>query len=143
VPSKAGFSKVQVTALTELGFQPVGDNFELGLEDRVLFDVDQSNLNVAANDVLSRVAAGLLKVDIHGASVVGHTDSTGTREYNTSLSQRRAASVKAGLIANGMNSAAIREQGVGETQPVASNETEDGRRQNRRVVIIVTPPDAN
>lgn len=143
VPKKAGFSKVQVEAMSELGFQPAGENFELGLDDLVLFAVDKSELNPDANGVLNRLSTTLLKVGIHGAGVVGHTDSTGSAEYNLALSQRRAAAVKAGLVAEGMNASEIRDQGAGETQPVATNDTEEGRKQNRRVVIVVTPPDAN
>ena len=143
VPQKLGFSNTQVGAMTELGFQPAGDNFELGLEDRVLFAVDQSDLNPEANAVLTRLSSTLLKVGIHGAGVVGHTDSTGSPDYNRALSQRRAAAVKAGLVAAGMNAAEVRDTGAGETQPVAPNDTEEGRKQNRRVVIVVTPLDAN
>lgn len=143
VPKKLAFSKVQIATLTELGFKPTGENFELGLDDRVLFAVDKSELNPEANAVLSRLATTLLKVGIHGAGVVGHTDSTGSDDYNLVLSQRRAAAVKAGLVAVGMDPAEIRDQGVGETQPIASNDTEEGRQQNRRVAIVVTPLDAN
>jgi outer membrane protein OmpA-like peptidoglycan-associated protein len=143
VPKKLGFSKVQVETMTELGFQPAGENFELGLEDRVLFAVDKSDLNPEANAVLNRLATALLKVGITGAGVVGHTDSTGSPDYNLALSQRRAASVKAGLIGVGMDATKVRDEGRGETQPIAGNDTEDGRKQNRRVVIVVTPPDAN
>ncbi|MFM5947746.1 MAG: OmpA family protein [Novosphingobium sp.] len=143
VPRKAGFSKAQVAAMTELGFKPVSTNYELGLEDRVLFAVDQSDLSPEASAVLGRIATALTAVNIRGASVVGHTDSTGSSEYNLSLSQRRAASVKGGLSAAGMDAARIRDQGMGETQPVASNDTDAGRAQNRRVVIIVSPEDAN
>jgi outer membrane protein OmpA-like peptidoglycan-associated protein len=143
VPKKPGFSRAQVEAMTELGFKPSDENFELGLDDRVLFAVDKSELNPEANAVLSRLADTLLKVGIHGAGVVGHTDSTGSDEYNLALSQRRATSVKAGLVTGGMNPAEIRDQGAGETQPVGNNDTEEGRQQNRRVVIVVTPTDAN
>lgn len=143
VPAKPGFSKAQVAAMTELGFEPAGENFELDFNDRVLFEVDKSDLNPEANKVLNRLVTTLLNVGIRGASVVGHTDSTGSSDYNLALSQRRAASVKAGMAAAGMDVAQIRDQGAGETQPIASNDTEDGRAQNRRVVIIVTPADAN
>jgi OOP family OmpA-OmpF porin len=143
VPKKPGFSKAQVAAMTELGFKPVSDNFELGLEDRVLFAVDKSDLSPEASAVLGRIATTLVAVNIRGASVFGHSDSTGSSEYNLSLSQRRAASVKGGLAAAGMDLARIRDQGVGETQPVAGNDTDAGRAQNRRVVIIVSPEDAN
>lgn len=143
VPARPSFSKVQVEAMTGLGFQPVGENYELGLEDRVLFEFDQSELNPAADEVLKRLSTTLLGVGIRGAGVVGHTDSTGAVDYNLALSQRRAASVKTGLVAHGMDAAQVRDRGVGETQPIASNETEQGRQQNRRVVIIVTPADAS
>jgi OOP family OmpA-OmpF porin len=143
VPAKPSFSKLQVAAMTDLGFKPAGDNYELGLEDRVLFAVDKSDLNPEANAVLGRIATTLGKVGIRGATVVGHTDSSGSAEYNLALSQRRAASVKAGLAAAGMEAARIRDQGAGETQPVATNDTDEGRAQNRRVVIMVSPEDAN
>ena len=143
VPAKPAFNKAQVAAMTEVGFQPVGENFELGLEDRVLFAVDKSDLNPEANAVLGRIAGALLKVGIRGAAVIGHTDSTGAPDYNLALSQRRAATVKAGLAAAGMDAARIRDQGVGEAQPVASNDTDEGRAQNRRVVIVVSPEDAS
>ena len=143
VPNTLRFSPAQIAALIELGFKPVGENYELGLEDRVLFEVDKSDLGPAATEVLGRISTSLLKVGITGAGVVGHTDSTGADDYNLALSQRRAASVKAGLVAGGMDGAKLRDQGVGETQPIADNATEEGRTQNRRVVIVVTPEDAN
>lgn len=143
VPSKPAFNKAQVAAMTELGFEPAGENYELDFNDRVLFEVDKSDLNPEATAVLGRIATSLVKVNIRGASVVGHTDSTGSSEYNLALSQRRAASVKAGLAGAGMDAARIRDQGMGETQPIAGNDTDEGRAQNRRVVIIVSPEDAN
>jgi outer membrane protein OmpA-like peptidoglycan-associated protein len=143
VPKKLSFNPKQIAALIELGFKQAGENYELGLDDRVLFEVDQSELSSAAGDVLTRLGGTLVKVGINGASVVGHTDSTGSSEYNLALSQRRAAAVKGGLVTAGMNAARIRDSGVGETQPVASNDTPEGRQQNRRVVIIVAPSDAN
>ena len=143
VPQKPGFSKQQVEALTAAEFQPVGDNYELGLSDRVLFAVDQSNLEPEAVETINKLAAVLLSVDIDGAGVEGHTDSTGSDDYNQQLSDRRAASVKAQFVAAGLPAANVRAVGKGETQPIASNDTEEGRAQNRRVVIVITPEDAN
>ena len=143
VPHKLGFSEKQVTALTAAEFKPVGDNYELGLSDRVLFAVDQSELSPEAVVTIDKLAAALSSVDIHGAGIEGHTDSTGADEYNQQLSERRAASVKVELAKAGMPLANIRAVGRGESQPIASNDTDDGRTQNRRVVIIVTPEDAN
>ena len=143
VPPKPGFSKQQVAALTQVEFQPVGENYELGLSDRVLFAVDQSDLTSEAAAKIDRIAAVLQGVDLHGAGVEGHTDSTGSSEYNQDLSNRRASSVKAEFVKAGMPEANVRAVGKGETQPVAGNDTPEGRQQNRRVVIVVTPADAN
>jgi len=143
VPSKPGFSAKQVAALTQEEFKPVGDNYELGLSDRVLFDVDKSDLVPDAAAKVDKLAEVLKSVDIHGAGVEGHTDSTGSDEYNQQLSERRALSVKAEFVRAGMIEANVRAIGKGETQPVASNDTPEGRQQNRRVVIVVTPADAN
>lgn len=143
VPKKLGFSEKQVEVLTANEFKPAGENYELGLSDRVLFEVDQSELSPEAVGTIDKLAAALSSVEITGAGVEGHTDSTGSDEYNQQLSERRAASVKAQFAKAGMPPANIRAVGRGESQPVASNDTPEGRAQNRRVVIIVTPEDAN
>ncbi|MBS3928472.1 MAG: OmpA family protein [Sphingomonadales bacterium] len=143
VPPKPGFSAKQVAALTQEEFKPVGDNYELGLSDRVLFEVDKSELAPEAAERIGKLAGVLKSVDINGAGVEGHTDSTGSGLYNQQLSERRAATVKAEFVKAGMPEANVRAVGKGEAQPIASNDTDDGRAQNRRVVIVVTPADAN
>lgn len=143
VPAKLGFSPRQVAALTQADFKPVGDNYELGLAERVLFAVDQSDLSPEAAGSIDKLAATLIGVGISGAGVEGHTDSSGSQDYNQQLSERRAAAVKAQFVKAGLAEAQVRAVGRGETQPIASNDTPEGRTQNRRVVIIVTPDDAN
>lgn len=143
VPAKTGFSAKQVAVLTQEEFKPVGENYELGLSDRVLFEVDKSDLAPEAVTRISKIAAALKSVDIDGAGVEGHTDSTGSDDYNQQLSERRAASVKIEFVKAGMPEANVRAVGKGETQPIAGNDTDEGRAQNRRVVIVVTPVDAN
>lgn len=143
VPAKRGFSPRQVAALTQAEFKPVGDNYELGLSERVLFAVDQSDLSPEAAGTIDKLAATLISVQITGAGVEGHTDSSGSQDYNQQLSERRAAAVKAQFVKAGLAEAQVRAVGRGETQPIASNDTPEGRTQNRRVVIIVTPDDAN
>lgn len=142
VPAKPGFSKQQVALLTENGFKQDGDNFELGLSDRVLFEVDKADLVPEVVDRLDKLTRALTGVGIHGATVEGHTDSTGAEEYNQALSERRARAVKAQFAASGMPEAEVAAVGKGETDPIAENETEEGRAQNRRVVIVVTPVNA-
>lgn len=141
-PSKPAFSARQVALLTEQGFKPVGENFELGISDRLLFEVDKADLVPEMVITLDKLTRSLTSVGINGATVEGHTDSTGSVEYNQQLSERRAATVKAAMVGGGLPAAAVRPLGLGETDPIADNETEAGRAENRRVVIVVTPMDA-
>ncbi len=142
VPAKPGFNKQQVAVLTENGFKLDGDNYELGLADRVLFEVDKADLKPEMTATLDKLSRALAAVGIHGATVEGHTDSTGAEDYNQALSERRAQAVKAQFAASGMPAAEVAAVGKGETDPIADNATEDGRAQNRRVVIVVTPANA-
>lgn len=141
-PRKPSFSKQQVALLLAEGFKPVGENYELGIADKVLFGVDQSDLPPEGAAVVDRLAKALGGVGISGALVEGHTDSTGSDEYNLALSERRANTVKLALAQGGLSPAAVRAQGLGENDPIESNDTEEGRTQNRRVVVVVTPLDA-
>lgn len=143
VPQQSGFSDKQVAALTTAEFKPVGENYELGLSDRVLFEVDRSDLSGEAVVTINKLAAVLASVGIDGAGVEGHTDSSGSSDYNQQLSDRRAGTVKAQFVTAGLPAANVRAVGRGESQAIASNDTPEGRSQNRRVVIIVTPEDAN
>lgn len=142
VPHKAGFSPKQVAVLTENGFKLDGDNYELGLADRLLFEVDKADLVPEVVDRLDKLTHALSGVGIHGATVEGHTDSTGSAAYNQNLSERRAQAVKAQFAASGMPAAEVVAVGKGETDPIGDNATEEGRAQNRRVVIVITPANA-
>jgi OOP family OmpA-OmpF porin len=141
-PKKPAFNARQVAVLQEQGFKQAGENFELGLADRVLFEVDKAEVVPQMAVTLGKITQSLTAVGIHGALVEGHTDSTGSSEYNQSLSERRAVAIKAAMVAGGLNAAEVRTLGLGETDPVADNASEEGRAQNRRVVIVVTPADA-
>ena len=141
--SAARFSPTQVAVLTAAEFKPVGDNYELGLNERLLFSIDSSTLSPPASETIDHLATVLKEVGIHGAAVEGHTDSTGSSAHNLDLSKRRADAVKAELVSAGMPEAAVRALGRGELRPIANNETSEGRAQNRRVVIVVTPADAS
>lgn len=103
----------------------------------VLFDFDRSNIRPDSAPVLDE-AVTLLK-DEGTASIVaeGHTDSIGTEAYNLKLSQRRADSVRKYLVDHGIAADRITTEGLGESRPVASNDTADGRAQNRRVELRV------
>lgn len=111
-------------------------NISLGAH--ALFNHDRSNLRPEGKRELDAVAAKLKSFSsVRGINVVGHTDSQGTDAYNQGLSERRAASVRQYLISKGVNGNLITASGKGETSPVASNATKEGRQQNRRVDISI------
>jgi outer membrane protein OmpA-like peptidoglycan-associated protein len=104
----------------------------------VLFDTAKSSLRPAAREKLAKVAGIVsghpgLKLDVEG-----HTDSVGSDEYNQKLSEQRGASVRDYLTQQGMQAASVTTKGLGETQPVASNDTASGRQQNRRVELVIS-----
>jgi OOP family OmpA-OmpF porin len=103
----------------------------------VNFDFDKANIRSDAAPILKEAAQILKDNPALKVSVEGHTDAKGTDEYNLRLSMRRAAAVKAFLAQEGVAEARLSTRGLGESQPVASNETEDGRAQNRRVELKV------
>lgn len=142
VQRSGGFTASQIAALEGAGFERVGENYELGLQNQLLFAVDRADLRPEIVQSLARLAEVLVSVGIGGAVVEGHADATGNEEFNVQLSQLRAEAVKFALAANGISPDRIRTWGAGSSDPIESNETESGRRENRRVVIMVTPGDA-
>lgn len=137
-----GFTAEQASVLRANGFVEKGDDWEFGLADRLLFATDESDLIPGQRDRLKHLAGTLAKVGLAGARVEGHTDVTGTAAYNEALSLRRAQSVADALTEGGMDHERLKVRGLGKADPVQSNATAAGRRENRRVVIIVSPPDA-
>jgi outer membrane protein OmpA-like peptidoglycan-associated protein len=105
----------------------------------LLFDVSSAVVEPAVQRDLGALARNLVAFPNSTVRVIGHTDSTGSATYNQGLSERRAAAVAGVLVDRGVSSARVTTIGRGETQPVASNETEEGRRQNRRTEIIIRP----
>jgi outer membrane protein OmpA-like peptidoglycan-associated protein len=104
----------------------------------VLFDSGRATLRPGAREKLAKVAGIVLAYPGLRLEVEGHTDSVGPADYNQDLSERRANSVRAFLIEQGISSAAIAARGYGKMQPVATNGTATGRQQNRRVELIVS-----
>ena len=101
----------------------------------VLFAFDKSDLTQKARSQLLTLMDRLKSADVVSIKVIGHTDSRGSDAYNQKLSERRAASVATFLISQGLPAAKVSTQGMGETQPVADNNTDEGRAKNRRVEL--------
>jgi OOP family OmpA-OmpF porin len=103
--------------------------------DNVLFDFDQANIRPAFESTLNSVAMAMRQNPDLTLTVHGHTDSIGTEAYNQELSKRRAEAVQQFISRNGVEPERISIQAHGESDPVASNETEQGRQKNRRAVL--------
>ncbi len=117
----------------------MGENITLNMPGNVTFAHDSADLNPAFFDVLNSVARVLDKYEKTVVEVAGHTDSTGSEEYNQRLSERRADSVARFLESQGVMSRRIITVGMGESRPVADNSTAAGRQSNRRVELTLVP----
>jgi outer membrane protein OmpA-like peptidoglycan-associated protein len=127
---------------TGVSVSRVGNDLVLNMPGNVTFRTDSSNINAGFYEVLDSVAIILKEYSDTTVTVVGHTDSVGDANYNQGLSEQRAQSVAGYLRSQGVVSQRLRVMGYGEQAPVASNSTKQGRAQNRRVEIILTPINA-
>ncbi|MGL6246994.1 OmpA family protein [Pseudomonas sp.] len=103
----------------------------------VLFAFNKSDLTSSAQSQLDALMDKLQNADVVSIKVIGHTDSVGSDEYNQALSERRASSVAAYLLSQGLAPNKLTSEGKGESQPVADNETDEGRAKNRRVELHI------
>jgi outer membrane protein OmpA-like peptidoglycan-associated protein len=117
----------------------VGDNITLNMPGNVTFATDSSDLRPDFISTLNSVALVLKEYDKTILEVAGHTDNTGADQYNQALSERRASSVAEYLENQGVFAQRIMTVGAGETHPIASNDTVDGRQANRRVELTLEP----
>lgn len=116
-----------------------GQNLHVVFPGAVLFETSSAKLSPAGQRDLQQLAIHLRNNPNSTVTVIGHTDSTGSLEYNQILSENRARAVSTKLIAGGVAPARITTVGQGPTRPIASNDTPEGRAQNRRVEIIIRP----
>lgn len=115
----------------------VGEGIAVTFESGILFPFDSSELQAEGRTNLRELAESLNKNGRTDVMIVGHTDAVGRSEYNQDLSERRARSAAAYLQAQGVARERLRTSGRGETEPVAENEDDEGRRLNRRVEIAI------
>lgn len=116
-----------------------GDNITLNMPDNITFGFDRAELQPQFYPVLDRLARTLAEYDQTIVEVAGHTDSIGSESYNQELSVRRAEAVGNYLMSRGLMRDRFIITGAGKTRPIASNETEAGRAQNRRVELTLVP----
>jgi len=116
-----------------------GDNVILNMPGNVTFATNSSNISADFYRVLDSVALVINEFEKTYVDVIGHTDNTGADAYNQQLSEARASSVARYLESQKVLPARIMSRGMGESSPIASNDTPEGRALNRRVEIILTP----
>jgi outer membrane protein OmpA-like peptidoglycan-associated protein len=126
-------------ALPGASVERVGEGIKLTLnENAVRFDTNKSTLTAQAKTNLDKLVPVLNEYADTDINIYGYTDSTGKAEYNLTLSEQRAASVKNYLISKGLKASRFKTVGLGIADPIASNETVEGRSQNRRVEFAIT-----
>lgn len=120
----------------------VGEGMVVTFDSGILFDFDRSELRSNAQGNLQNLANSLEKYPGEEVLVVGHTDAQGTDSYNQALSERRAQSAAGYLQTQGVVASRIHTRGMGETDPVADNDSEAGRQANRRVEVVLYASEA-
>jgi outer membrane protein OmpA-like peptidoglycan-associated protein len=120
----------------------VGEGIQVTFASGLLFAFDSDVVRSEAATNLRNLAASLDKYPGSDLLIVGHTDSVGTDAYNLGLSQRRADAAAAYLAGQGVDRSRLRARGLGETEPVAPNESDAGRTRNRRVEVAIFASEA-
>jgi outer membrane protein OmpA-like peptidoglycan-associated protein len=123
----------------QVGIVNTGSELIVTMPQDILFAVDSADLTGALRSDLRTLANSLNRYPDTTVSIIGHTDNTGSAEYNQDLSARRARAVSSVLVDAGVNPVRLRSIGRGEDAPIATNLTPEGRQLNRRVEIIITP----
>jgi outer membrane protein OmpA-like peptidoglycan-associated protein len=121
--------------------QRIGEGIKITFDSGILFDIDKSDLRPVSQTNLAELAKILNKYPDTNILVEGHTDDTGTDDYNMTLSKDRAQAVASYLATVEVKSARFSTAGYGETQPIVMNDTPEGRQKNRRVDIAVIAND--
>jgi outer membrane protein OmpA-like peptidoglycan-associated protein len=134
-----GLTTKQVNVLKSQGFTLGNDGWSLGLSEKLLFNLNESAVKPETYIKITSIGQQLNQVHITHLQLNGYTDNTGTTIYNHDLSLKRAQAVAEPLIKGGIPAKDIKTAGLGELHPIADNSTAEGRGENRRVAIIVTP----
>jgi outer membrane protein OmpA-like peptidoglycan-associated protein len=125
------------TSLAALGFERTEEGYVLNLPGPLLFETGSDVLSESAKVRLGKLAADLRILNIDKLRLFGHTDNVGTAEFNRTLSGKRADAVAVAMASYGFANEKLERRGFGFERPIASNDTPEGRAQNRRVAVIV------
>jgi outer membrane protein OmpA-like peptidoglycan-associated protein len=115
----------------------VGEGIVVTFDTGILFGFDSSDLQSEARSNLQQLAANLNAHERTDVLIIGHTDGTGSESYNQALSERRARSAASYVQSQGVAAERVSIRGMGETDPVATNDTDEGRTLNRRVEVVI------
>ena len=119
--------------------QRTEDGIRVTMRDKILFDTGQSMLKPESRNGLLKIADVLKNYNKTEVAIVGHTDNVGSASYNHGLSERRANSVHVFLVSQGVKASRLKTVGMSFDDPVASNDTPEGKAMNRRVELHITP----
>ncbi|TAF45920.1 MAG: OmpA family protein [Sphingobacteriales bacterium] len=119
-----------------------GEGILVKFDSGILFGFGKSELTATAKQNIDNLAASLNKYPDTDIMVVGHTDGVGTDAFNNKLSLERSSSVRSYAASKGVDFGRLKVVGKGKSEPIASNESEDGRAKNRRVEIVITANEA-
>ena len=121
--------------------QRIEEGIDVTFDSGILFGFDKSDLNANAKTNIAKLGEVLNKYPDTRLTIQGHTDSKGDDNYNRDLSSRRANAVRDYLIANGVKGGRLNTTAYGESAPIATNDTEEGRAKNRRVEVVIVADD--
>jgi outer membrane protein OmpA-like peptidoglycan-associated protein len=116
----------------------IGEGIKVTFESGILFETGKADLNASSKTALMNFSKTLKDYSDTNVMIYGHTDNTGSDAINQPLSENRANAVKDFLLVQGVDAKRINTQGMGSSSPAATNDTEAGRQQNRRVEIAIT-----
>lgn len=134
-PTPAPVVLPEITPKAPMVEEPAAPNVPMHF--RGFFDSNSADLKAVAHDDLNAYAKYLKSIPAASLNITGHTDSSGSASYNQKLSERRANAVKAYLVEQGIDAQRINAAGAGESQPIASNKTAEGKAENRRVEVEI------
>jgi outer membrane protein OmpA-like peptidoglycan-associated protein len=116
----------------------VGEGIVIEFSDKVLFAIGKADLSAASKANIDKLQALLVKYPDTNIEIQGHTDNTGSKDLNLKLSQKRAEAVKNYLVSKGIDASRFTSKGFGDVDPKYSNDTEEGRSQNRNVQFLIS-----